>query len=614
MAREKFNNFPRFLAYVRPFAGYLILAVIGGIVKFTVPLLVPQVTRHLMDQVFLNDQFTPAQKYHELTVYGGGMIILFVVFFAPFVYVRHYFADKASHRAVFNLRCDLYYHVLRLSTSFFTRNKAGEIVSCLISDVLLAQNLVGTALTNIWMDAAALIVVLVFLFRIDAATTLLALGSFPLYLYFFRKFSAEIRTTTSKIQEDLAIMAGNINEKISGSLVVRAFAQEKRERRAFRRESEKLFSTNLRRIRVQSLNQAVTGTLTGIAPIIVLCYGGHRLISGHITAGELIAITLYLAPLYLPLQRFSELNIVFANSMAAVDRIFAVMDETPDIVDRSDAVELDRIQGRVEFEHVSFHYRESCPIIEDINLAAAPGEKIALVGPSGSGKTTIVSLLPRFYDVESGAIRIDGHDVRQIKVRCLRRHIGMVLQDPVLFSGTIRENILYGNPTATDEQVVTAAQAANAYEFITHLPHGFDTEVGERGGQLSGGQRQRITIARAFLKNPQILVFDEATSSLDSESEQMIQEAMTRLVAGRTTFIIAHRISTVIHADRILVLEKGRVLASGTHDHLIKTCDLYRNLYEKQFVFGSSPGRAAEQDSLPASAGTICDTDIPFEN
>ncbi len=580
---KKGNNFIRFLAYVRPFTIYLILAVIGGIVKFTAPLLVPQVTRHLLDNVFLSQNLTPGQKYHELLIWAGGMIIIFVTIYAPCVYIRHLFADKTSHRAVFNLRCDLYYHILRMSASFFTRNKVGEIVSRLISDVLLAQNLVGTALTNIWMDAAAMIVVLFFLFRIDPATMVLALSTFPVYLFFFRKFSSEIRQTTIKIQDDLAAMAGNISEKISGSVVVRAFGQEKREKRAFRRESERLFSINMRRIRIQSLNQAITGMLTAVAPLVVLCYGGYRLIDNHITPGELIAVTMYLAPLYLPLQRFSELNVIFANSLAALDRIFEVMDETPEIVDKPDSTKLEAPEGRVEFDNVNFDYQKGCPVLHNVSFTVNPGQKIALVGPSGSGKTTIVSLIPRFYDVSSGSVCIDGFDVRNIQLRSLRRNIGMVLQDPILFSGTIRENILYGNPMAGNDDIITASQAANAYNFIVSLPNGFDTEVGERGSQLSGGQKQRITIARAFLKDPKILILDEATSSLDSESERMIQIAMERLISGRTTFIIAHRLSTVVHADRILVLFNGKIVDSGTHWELLEKSHIYRKLYERQF-------------------------------
>jgi ATP-binding cassette, subfamily B, putative efflux pump len=582
MAMES-SNFVRFLKYVRPYTKYLILAIIGGVIKFTVPLLLPQVTRYLLDNVFLNDALTMERKLHELFWYAGGMMVIFVFVYAPGVYIRHLYADKASHRAVFNLRCDLYDRILRMSASFFARNRSGGIITRLISDIQLAQNLVGNALTNTWMDAVALFVVLYFLFRIDTATTIVALSTFPVYLFFYRKFNREIRTTTRQLQDKLSIMSSNAHERISGSTVVHAFTQEVNETRRFQDESEELFSTNMRMILIQSLNQAITGTLMGLAPLIVICFGGYRVISSQMTVGELIAVTMYLGPLYLPLQRFSELNVVFANSMAALERIYEIIDEKPEIVNRPDAIELTIITGDVEFNHVSFSYNHTCPVLRNISFTVQAGQKVALVGQSGSGKSTIVSLIPRFYDVGKGEIRIDGYDIRDIKVKSLRRHIGMVLQDPILFSGTIRENILYGNPLATDAEIIKASKDANAYDFITTLPNGFDTEVGERGTLLSGGQRQRITIARAFLKNPRILVLDEATSSLDSESEGMIQDAMNSLIIGRTTFIIAHRISTIVNADVILVLHHGAIVESGTHSQLLLKGGLYQDFYEKQF-------------------------------
>ncbi|HSW00710.1 MAG TPA: ABC transporter ATP-binding protein [Sedimentisphaerales bacterium] len=580
----KHHNFVRFLGYVRPYTKYLLLAVMGGVVKFTVPLLVPQVTRHLLDDVFLNPAMTQREKLNELMLYAGGMMGLFIFFYAPFVYIRHLYADKASHRAVFNLRCDLYYRILRMSASFFQRNKTGAILTRLISDIQLAQNLVGTALTNIWMDAVAVVVVLYFLLRIDVRTTLVALSTFPLYILLFRWFSSEIRSTTRQVQEEISLMSSNVQERIAGSIVIRAFARERVEKKRFVSDAERLFSTHMRGIVIGGLNQAVTGTLVGISPLIVICFGGHHVIAGQMTVGELIAVTMYLAPLYLPLQRFSDLNVVYANAMAALDRIYEIMDEKPEIVSAPGAVDLARIEGEVEFDHVSFSYDQKREVLSDMSFRVRPGEKVALVGPSGSGKTTLVSLIPRFYDVAAGGIRIDGRDVRDVKVKSLRSHIGMVLQDPILFSGTIRENILYGRPSATDEEVMEASRAANALEFVTSLPNGFDTEVGERGSCLSGGQKQRVTIARAFLKNPKILILDEATASLDPESECLIQAAMKRLVTGRTTFIIAHRLSTVINADRILVVSAGRVVESGTHQELLAQGGLYCEFHHKQFA------------------------------
>jgi ABC-type multidrug transport system fused ATPase/permease subunit len=581
--RAKYWNFIRFLGYVRPYTKYLVIATVGGIVKFVVPLLVPQVTRHLIDNVFLNTTLTAEKKFHDLLFYAGGMMGIFIFVYAPFVYLRHLYADKASHRAVFDLRCDLYYRILRMSASFFNRTRSGEIITRLISDIQLAQNIIGTALTNVWMDAIAVIVVLYFLFRIDMAMTLVALSTFPVYVLVFRKFSDRIRRTTRQAQDQLSVMSSNAQERISGSMVIQAFAQEVYEKSRFRAESEELFSTNMRRVLIQSLHQALAGALVGLAPLVIICYGGYRVIYGHITVGELIAVTMYLGPLYLPLQRFSELNIVFSNSMAALDRIYEIMDEKPEIVDGPTAIELSRFKGNVTFEGVSFAYNHGCPILKDVTFSVNAGQKVALVGPSGSGKTTIVNLIPRFYDVSAGRVIIDGHDVREIKIKSLRRHIAMVLQDPVLFSGTIRENILYGNPSASEKDITKAAQAANAYDFIGSLPNGFDTQVGERGALLSGGQKQRITIARAFLKDPEILILDEATSSLDTQSEYLIQDAMTRLVKGRTTFIIAHRLSTIIHADLIFVLSSGSVIESGTHEELLEKEGAYKTLYKGQF-------------------------------
>lgn len=588
---QKPHTFFRFLRYVAPYKHYVAFAAIGGAIKFTVPLLLPQLIRYLLDNVFLNPDLTNEAQLGQLYWYIGGLSAIFVFIWAPGTYLRHYFAGKAGHRSVFDLRCDLYYRILRMSASFFGRNKSGGIVARLISDIELIQNLVGTALTNTWMDLAAVIVILSFLLQIDLGVTLVALITFPLYLYLFKVFQKGIKASTHKVQEEIATMSGNVQEKIAGNTVVRAFTQEKREEKNFFRDSEHLFSTSMRRTRFQSGNAAVTGGLTRLAPLFVLLYGGYQVIHGQLTVGELVAVTMYLNPLYLPLQRFSELNVVLANSLAALDRVFEIIDEKPEIRDRPDAKELKEIRGEVRFEDVHFSYQDhddDGAVLEDIGFTVQPGQKVALVGPSGSGKSTIISLIPRFYDVQSGRISIDGHDVRDVKVRSLRRHIGMVLQTPVLFSGTVRENILYGKPKASEDELIAACQAANAYDFIQALPRGFNTEVGEGGAFLSGGQRQRVTIARAFLKNPKILILDEATSSLDSESERLIQAALERLMVGRTTFIIAHRLSTIIGADLIFVLENGRIIDAGTHHELMQRRGLYQNLYSQADVVAAS--------------------------
>jgi subfamily B ATP-binding cassette protein MsbA len=582
------SNFLRFLSYVKPYAPFVALGALGGVVKFALPLFVPQITRHLIDGVFANGALSEAEKTRELLRSCGGMILLYLFVFMPFTYARHYFAGAAGHKSVFDLRCDLYQRILRLSSSFFTRNKSGGIVSRLIGDVALAQNLVGNALTNIWIDGSALFLIVYFLLRIDPATTAVALGTFPLYLFFFRRLGAKIKANSHEIQQGIEVMSGNVQEKVAGSAIVRAFSGEKYEESRFALLSDRLLSTTMRSVRLQSVNMMVTGALTGIAPLIVTLYGGWRVISGGLSVGELVAVTMYLGPLYLPLQRFSELNVVFSNSMAAIDRIFEIIDTESEIRERDGARDLPSVRGDVAFRNVRFGYVSGRTILSDIDFSVPAGKRVALVGRSGSGKSTIVSLIPRFYDPDRGSIEIDGTDVRDLTLASLRRHIGMVLQDPVLFSGTIRENILYGRPKAEDREVVAAAKAANAYDFIAELPAGFDTEVGERGVMLSGGQKQRLTIARAFLKDPRILILDEATSALDSESETLIQDALGRLMEGRTTFIIAHRLSTVADADLILVLDRGRIAEAGTHRELMDRSAVYRRLHDAQYKASAS--------------------------
>lgn len=569
-----------------PYKGHVVLAVLGGIVKFTVPLAVPMLTRELIDHVFLNPHLSVDQKDLLLFESLGGTIAVFVFFWAPWTFVRHHSASKAGQSSIFDLRSDLYDKVLRMSAGFFQRHRSGGLVSRLMNDTLLAQDLVGNALTNVWMDSTALVVILVLLFRIDGSLTLVTLATFPVYLYFFRKLGGKLKQSTHAVQREVESMSGHIQEKVAGATVVHSFGQEKEEGRRFAQASEQLFTLVMRTSWWNSLNMTITGVLTSISPLIVLLYGGWQVVHGSITVGDLVAVTLFLGPLYLPLQRFSELNSIFSSSLAALDRIFEILDEDPDIQSSPDATPLPNCQGLVEFRNVRFGYGTHRPTLDGVSFTMAPGTRTALVGPSGSGKTTITSLIPRFYDVTGGSVLVDGWDVRNLTVESLRRPIALVLQEPFLFSGSVRDNLLYGQPEATAAELEEACRSANAWEFIQRLPDGLDTEVGERGAQLSGGQKQRITIARAFLRNPRILILDEATSSLDSESERWIQEALDRLMTGRTTLVIAHRLSTIVSADQIVVLQQGRIVDTGRHEDLVARDGLYRNLYRKQHGIG----------------------------
>ena len=576
--------FKRFLLYVRPYMWMVGLAALGGVIKFSVPLLVPQVTRQLIDGVLLSTELATEVRVQHLIRQIAGLALAFVFIWMPGTYLRHYYAGKSGHSTVFDLRTDLYNHILRMSSSFFDQTKSGGILSRLISDIELAQNLVGNALTNIWMDAAAVVLVLYFLLRIDLGITLVSIALFPVYLLLFKRFGRKIERASYEVQEELSKISGDIQERISGNRVIHAFGQERAEINRFQKKSTHLLGVAMRRVGYQSHNMVFTGIIVQLAPLIVLLTGGIMVIQARLTLGQLVAVTMYLNPLYLPLQRFSELNVVFANSMAAVRRIFEVMDQSPDVKEIPNARSLDNPVGVVKFENVTFRYSEDGPaVLENINLSVLAGTRVALVGSSGAGKSTIASLVPRFYDIADGRITLDGEDIRFLKIKSLRRCISVVTQEPILFSGTIRENILYGAPGASEEALIAAAKEANVDTFVQQLPAGYATEVGERGTFLSGGQKQRITLARAFLKDPRILILDEATSALDAESEQLIQDALHRLMEGRTTFIIAHRLATVVSADQIVVMESGRIEEAGTHDSLLQKNGRYRQFYNLQF-------------------------------
>jgi subfamily B ATP-binding cassette protein MsbA len=471
-----------------------------------------------------------------------------------------------------------------MSHQFFASQRSGAIVSRFMSDVALAQNFVGSALTNVWMDGASLIFVISILFYLEARLAWVALAVMPCYVFLIRYMSPRIKKASRRSQEKLEEISGDLQEKIAGMSVIKAFHQEHREARRFFHSSHELSDMFMYNVHLNSLNQAFSGFLTTVAPLVVVWIAAIFVLRLQMTVGTMIAFYSFLGSLYFPLQRFSELGLIVSNSLAAIERIFEYFDMPPQITEKPNAAVLPpRLRGHVRFEHVHFAYEHQMPTLMDINFEIKPGEMVALVGASGSGKSTLVSLIPRFYDVFSGRVLLDGYDVREVTFKSLRRQIGIVLQDSILFSTTLRENLLYGRPKAAAAELYAAAEAANAMEFIKTLPQAFDTVIGERGIKLSGGQRQRIAIARAFLMDPRILILDEATSSLDSESEHLIQEALARLMRGRTTIVIAHRLSTVVEADKIVVLNNGRVVEIGRHSELMAHGGHYAFLARRQF-------------------------------
>ncbi len=598
----------RFLGYVAPHKWYIAGAAATGVLKFVIPLSFPLALKYLTDVVLAaqphpslatTDRLVTAWcgtvqhwlpwlgsgQAADLAVVAGTLFCLYLVLGVASFY-RSYWAGQAGHRLIFDLRYALYQHIQSMSHSFFDQRRSGAIVARFVSDIQLAQNFVGSALTNVWMDSAALVFIIWILFVLEPRLAWVALSVIPFYVALIRYFSPRIKAATRSVQDTLEDFSGDLQERIAGASVVKAFGREEHEAKRFYSTSRKLLDLTLRNVSLSSANMAATTWLTSAAPLAVVWAASMMILRGELTVGTMIAFYAYLGSLYLPLQRFSELSVVVSNSLAAIDRIFEFFDIRPEVAQSATARDLEHARGRVTFRDVSFSYAtrlSAHPALHAINLDVAAGETVALVGRSGAGKSTLVSLIPRFYDVDAGALLIDGIDVRQLTLDSLRRQIGIVPQDPLLFTGTLQENLLYGNPDATAEDVHRAATAANAHEFIEQLPEGYLTLVGERGVRLSGGQRQRMAIARAFLRNPALLIFDEATSALDSESENLIHEALRRLMAGRTTFIIAHRLSTVMSADRIVVIEDGEIREVGQHAELLARDGVYAQLYFEQF-------------------------------
>lgn len=607
-SKRTFYSLLRFLRYVAPHKWYIGGAAAAGVLKFVIPLAFPLTLKYLTDVVLGRDAqaayestnrlleawcagvlhvapWLGAGNAGRLTVVGLSVLALYVVLGVVSFY-RSYWAGQAGHRLIFDLRYALFQHIQGMSHSFFDERRSGAIMARFVSDIQLAQNFVGSALTNVWMDSASLGFVVWILFVLERRLALVALAVMPFYIALIRYFSPRIKAASRSVQEMLEDFSGDLQEKIAGAAVVKAFNREQHEAGRFYRSSRTLLDLTLRNVALSSANQAGTTLLTSVAPLAVVWAASTMILHGTLSVGTMIAFYAYLGSLYLPLQRFSELSVVVSNSLAAIDRIFEVFDIRPEVSEAENAHRLEPVTGRVTFHNVTFSYptrRNGHPVLCDVSLEARPGETIAIVGRSGAGKSTLVSLIPRFYDVSDGTVCIDGIDVRRITLASLRDHIGIVPQDPILFSDSLQENLLYGKPDATEEEVLAAARAANADEFIVQLPDGYLTPVGERGVRLSGGQRQRIAIARAFLKDPPILILDEATAALDSESENLIHDALRRLMSGRTTFIIAHRLSTVLNADRIVVIENGAIAEVGKHTELLARQGVYSQLYEEQF-------------------------------
>lgn len=573
----------RYLQFVKPYKYRIFATIIVGIIKFGIPMLIPLLIKYAIDGVINNHALTTDEKVHHLTIAIGIALFIFVIVRPPIEFIRQYLAQWTSNKILYDIRKKLYNHLQALSARFYANNQVGQVISRVINDVEQTKDFILTGLMNIWLDCITIIIALSIMFFLDVKLTLAALFIFPFYILTVYVFFGRLRKLTRERSQALAEVQGFLHERVQGISVVKSFAIEDNEAKNFDKENTNFLTRALKHTRWNAYSFAAINTVTDIGPIIVIGVGAYLAISGSITVGTLAAFVGYLELLFGPLRRLVASFTTLTQSFASMDRVFQLIDEDYDIKNGVGAQPIEIKQGRIDIDHVSFQYNDNeAPILKDINLSIEKGETVAFVGMSGGGKSTLINLIPRFYDVTSGQILIDGHNIKDFLTGSLRNQIGLVQQDNILFSDTVKENILLGRPTATDEEVVEAAKMANAHDFIMNLPQGYDTEVGERGVKLSGGQKQRLSIARIFLNNPPILILDEATSALDLESESIIQEALDVLSKDRTTLIVAHRLSTITHADKIVVIENGHIVETGTHRELIAKQGAYEHLYSIQ--------------------------------
>lgn len=577
------ESIKRYLRFVKPYNWQIILTILIGVVKFAIPLFIPYLIKIVIDDIIGAEMLTDAEKTKQLFLWLGGTVLLFFIIRPPVEYYRQYFAQYVSNKILYDIRENLYGHLQRLGLRYYSKTRAGEVISRVINDVEQTKNFVVIGLVNVWLDLATIIIAVCIMLTMDIPLTIVTLLAFPFYAYSVKHFFGKLRALTRKRSQALADVQSYLHERVTGISVIKSFALEDKEQERFDGTNGNFLDKALDHTRWNAKAFAVVNTITDVAPLLVITYAGYQVINESLSVGVMVAFIAYIDRLYNPLRRLVNASTTLTQSFASMDRVFELMEEPYDIKDKTDAKELPRIEGEIRFENVGFSYEEEEDLVlRDVNFTVKPGETVALVGMSGGGKSTIISLIPRFYDVTQGSIKIDGYDVRDVQLKSLRDQIGIVLQDNILFSDSVKSNILMGNPTATDEEVIAAAKAANAHEFIESLPEGYDTTVGERGVKLSGGQKQRIAIARVFLKNPPLLILDEATSALDLESEALIQESLERLASDRTTVIVAHRLSTITHADKIFVIDYGELKEVGSHDELMAQQGIYYNLFQVQ--------------------------------
>ncbi len=593
-SRKFMQDFAKILKYARPYKKSILFAFLCLLLTSVINLVLPLIVRNMINAVIvLKDSAILDNLTRDL--------VIIILFQAAFAVTHNYIFGFVGHRMTTDFRIEFFAHIQSLSLRFFHNRRVGEILSRMSSDISVIQNALVSIPVALLRQTITLIGALAIIFYLNWKLTGLILLVLPPLMLFARVFGKRLRNLSSVVQDKLARALVVLEEVVSSIKIVKSYTREPHEQKRFETEIETAFEESVKKLRISAFFGPFILGLTFLISASLIWYGGYQVMQGATTPGELAAFFLYALIIAGPIGTFVKLYTQIQEALGAVRRVYEILDTEPRIVNPENPIELPRIEGRIEYDNVTFGYKEESPVLKQVSFVILPGETAALVGPTGAGKSTVIQLLHRFFDPDSGGIKLDGHDIRKLDRNNFLSQIALVPQETLLFGGSVRENILYGKLDATEAELIDAAKSANAHDFIIQLEKGYDTLVGEKGIKLSGGERQRIAIARALLKNPKILVLDEATSALDNRSESQIQEAMDRLMHNRTTLIIAHRLSTVRDADKIVVLDKGRVVEVGRHDELMENESLYHNLYTMKLLEYQSP--SAEEPLDDAGLG-----------